>query len=55
MEVQETELNRTLEEIDEKWKAAEEQDISLLNHKKKTGEDRAMGEEVRKRVCKKQN
>ncbi|PFX16924.1 hypothetical protein AWC38_SpisGene18775 [Stylophora pistillata] len=53
VEVEETELDRALEEINEKWEAAEEQDILLLNNKKKTEEDRAMGEEVRKRACEK--
>ncbi|XP_022784109.1 uncharacterized protein LOC111324742 [Stylophora pistillata] len=53
VEVEETELDRTLEDINEKWEAAEEQDILLLNNKKKTEEDRAMGEEVRKRECEK--
>ena len=53
VEVEETELDQALEEIKEKWEAAEEQDILLLNNKKKTEEDRAMGEEVRKRACEK--
>ncbi|PFX21487.1 hypothetical protein AWC38_SpisGene14024 [Stylophora pistillata] len=54
VEVEETELDRALEEINEKWEAAEEQDISWLNNKKKsTEEDRAMGEEVRKKACEK--
>ncbi|XP_022778837.1 uncharacterized protein LOC111320437 [Stylophora pistillata] len=53
VEVEETELDRPLEDINEKWEAAEEQDILLLNNKKKTEEDRAMGEEVRKRECEK--
>ena len=53
VEVEETELDQALEEINEKWEAAEEQDILLLNNKKKTEEDRAMGEEVRMRACEK--
>lgn len=32
VEVEETKLDQALEEINEKWKAADEQDISLLNH-----------------------
>ena len=48
VEVEVTELDQALEEINEKWEAAEEQDILLLHNKKKTEEDRAMGEEVRK-------
>ena len=55
VEVEETELDQALEEINEKWEAAEEQDILLLNNKKKTEEDRAMGEEVRMRACEKLN
>ena len=53
VEVEVTELDQALEEINEKWEAAEEQDILLLHNKKKTEEDRAMGEEVRKRACEK--
>ena len=53
MEVEVTELDQTLEEINEKWEAAEEQDILLLHNKKKTEEDRAIGEEVRTRACEK--
>ena len=53
VEVEETELNQALEEINEKWEAAEEQDILLLNNKKKTEKGRAMGEEVRMRACEK--
>ena len=53
VEVEETELDQALEEINEKWEVTKEQDILLLNNKKKAEEDRAMGEEVRKRVCKK--
>ena len=53
VEVEETELHQALEEINEKWEAAEEQDILLLNNKKKTEEGRAMGEEVRMRACEK--
>lgn len=49
VEVEETEL----EEINEKCEAAEEEDILLLSNKKKTDEDRAMGEEVRKNACEK--
>ena len=44
VEVEETELDQALEEINEKWEATEEQDILLLNNKKKAEEDRAMGE-----------
>ena len=36
MEVEETELDQALEEINEKWEAAEEQDTLLLDNKKKT-------------------
>lgn len=32
VEVEETKLDQALEEINEKWKAADEQDISLLNN-----------------------
>ena len=46
VEVEQTELDQALEEINKKWEAAEEQDILLLNNRKKTEEDRAMGEEV---------
>lgn len=53
VEVEETELDQALEEINEKWEAAEEQDTLLLNNKKKTEEDRAMGEEVRQKACEK--
>lgn len=53
VEVEETELDRALEEINEKCEAAEEEDILLLSNKKKTDEDRAMGEEVRKNACEK--
>ena len=53
VEVEVTELDQALEEINKKWEAAEEQDILLLHNKKKTEEDRAMGEEVRKRACEK--
>ena len=51
VEVEETELDQALEEINEKWEAAEEQDTLLLNNKKKTREDRAMGVEVRQKAC----
>ena len=50
VEVEQTELDQALEEINEKWEAA---DILLLNNRKKTEEDRAMGEEVQKKACKK--
>ena len=53
VEVEQTELDQALEEINEKWEAADEQDILLLNNRKKTEEDRAMGEEVRKKACEK--
>lgn len=53
VEVEETELDQALEEINEKWEAAEEQDTLLLNNKKNTEEDRAMGEEVRQKACEK--
>ena len=53
VEVEETELDQALEEINEKWEAAEEQDTLLLNNKKKTEQDRAMGEEVRQKACEK--
>jgi len=33
VEVEETKLDRALEEINEKWKAAQEQDILVLNSK----------------------
>ena len=49
VEVEETELDQALEEINEKWEAAEEQDTLL----KKTEEDRAIGEEVRQKACEK--
>ena len=39
VEVEQTELDQALEEINEKWEAA---DILLLNNRKKTEEDRAM-------------
>ena len=42
--MEETELDQALEEVNEKWEATEEQDILLLNNKKKAEEDRAMGE-----------
>ena len=32
LEVEETKLDQALEEINEKWKAADEQDILLLNN-----------------------
>lgn len=32
VEVEETKLDQALEEINEKWKAADEQDILLLNN-----------------------
>ena len=44
VEVEETVLDRALE-INEKWEAAEEQDILLLNNKKKTGRQRRGGPE----------
>ena len=50
VEVEQTELDQALEEINEKWEAA---DILLLNNRKKTEEDRAMGEEVQKKACEK--
>ena len=53
VEVEETELDQALEEINEKWEAAEEQDTLLLNNKKKTEEHRAIGEEVRRKACEK--
>ena len=53
VEVEETELDQALEEINEKWEAAEEQDTLLLNNKKNTEEDRVMGEEVRQKACEK--
>ena len=53
VEVEVTELDQVLEEINERWEAVEEQDILLLHNKKKTEEDRAMGEEVRKRAFEK--
>ena len=53
VEVEQTELDQALEEINEKWEAADEQDILLLNNRKKTEQDRAMGEEVRKKACEK--
>ena len=53
VEVEQTELDQALEEINEKWEAVEEQDILLLNNRKKTEEDRAMGEEVQKKACEK--
>ena len=53
MEVEETELDQALEDINAKWEAVEEQDTLLLNDKKKTEVDRAMGEEVRKKACEK--
>ena len=34
MEVEETEMDQALEEINEKWEAAEEQDTLLLNNKR---------------------
>ena len=37
VEVERTELDQAHEEINEKWEAAEEQDILLLNNRKKTG------------------
>ena len=43
VEVEQTELDQALEEINEKWEAADKQDILLLNNRKKTEEDRAMG------------
>jgi len=52
VEVEETELDRALEEINETCEAAEE-DILLVSNKKKTDEDRAMGEEIRKNACEK--
>ena len=51
VEGDETEMNRALEEINEKWAAAEEQDMLMLNNKKKTEEERAMGDQVRKKAC----
>ena len=53
MEVEQTEPDQALEEINEKWEAAEEQDVLLLNNRKKTEEDKRMGEEVRKKACEK--
>ena len=53
LEVEETELDQALEEINAKWEAVEEQDTLLLNDKKKTEVDRTMGEEVRKKACEK--
>lgn len=53
VEVEQTELDQALEEINEKWEAADEQDILLLNNRKKTEEDRAMGEEIGKKACEK--
>ena len=53
VEVEETELDQALEEINEKWEAAKEQDILLLNNKNKTEEDRAIEEEDRKSACEK--
>lgn len=44
VEVEETELDQALEEINEKWETTIEQDILLLNNKKKIEKDRAMGE-----------
>ena len=35
VEVEQTELDQALEEINEKWEAADEQDILLLNNRKR--------------------
>ena len=52
VEVEQTELDQALEEINEKWEAAG-RDILSLNNKKKTEEDIATEEGVQKKACKK--
>lgn len=54
VDIEDSELDDAMEEIWEKWEAAEAQhDIDNLMNKKKVEEDRVNGEEVRKKACEK--
>lgn len=52
-QVEDKELDTALEEITEKWDSAEEQDITLVNNKKRTDEDRKISTEILKQACEK--
>ncbi|XP_068720520.1 mRNA export factor GLE1-like [Montipora capricornis] len=53
VEVEDTELDKALEEIYEKWEASEQEDIILVNNKKQAEEDKKLRERMPNQACEK--